>query len=205
MHPSHADRVSPTSPIAILAMVIDGSADSVVRTVIAEAGAETEASMPAWTTTAGRPQQARRASTRAIARGARAGALRPALRANDGGRGHKPDARDMARAGFGACAVPWDRRFSSISVRSGGFSKPIMDPSWDERRRGLPGGHQTKHRGGALALEGATVEPDGPRSIREWRLAPRITRQSVPSGLHGRADLLDHLLAADDLLAVEMS
>jgi hypothetical protein len=42
MHPSHADRVSPTSPIAILAMVIDGSAESVVRTVIAEAGAETD-------------------------------------------------------------------------------------------------------------------------------------------------------------------
>src|SRR4051794_41904789 len=41
MHPSHADRVSPTSPIAILAMVIAGSAESVVRTVIAQAGAKT--------------------------------------------------------------------------------------------------------------------------------------------------------------------
>ena len=42
MHPSHPDRVSPTSPMAILAMVIDGSAESVVRTEIAEAGAETD-------------------------------------------------------------------------------------------------------------------------------------------------------------------
>jgi hypothetical protein len=42
MHPSHADRVSPTSPIAILAMVIDGGVESVVRTVIAEAGVKAD-------------------------------------------------------------------------------------------------------------------------------------------------------------------